>query len=326
MSNNLKSGQATRTGKWIQAKMKPGTKEQAAIYRLDKNEVYLQWREQKLSQAPTDAGELLVEVDDIGAPSKAESDKIVELCRNTNMALYSCGNTRNEEALVRAKTEGFNNHFGLHRFETHRSMSADGLVSIEVVNNSGEGRAGFIPYTDKPISWHTDGYYNPTASRIKAMTLHCVRPAPEGGINEMFDPEIAYIRLRDENPEYVNALSHRRTLTIPAFADNDGSTRAQSVGPVFTWDRYTGNLHMRFTDRKKNIEWQNSDILSEALAFLRQVLANDPHVIRYKMEAGQGIICNNVLHNRTAFSDHSEPGEGRLLMRARYLDRIEGTC
>ena len=306
--------------------MKPGTKEQANIYRLDRNEIYQHWRDDKLAHAPTDAGELLVEIQDIGAPSLEETDKITTLCRQSNMAVYSCRSACDDEAIVRAKTEAFNNHFGLHRFESHRSMTPDGLVSIEVVNEPHEGRAGFIPYTDKPISWHTDGYYNPTASRIKAMTLHCVRPAPEGGVNEMFDPEIAYIRLRDENPAYVEALSHRRTLTIPAFADDNGATRAQSVGPVFTWDRYTGNLHMRFTDRKRNIEWQNSEILNEALAFLRHVLATDKHVLRYKMEAGQGIICNNVLHNRSAFSDDSEPGQGRLLMRARYLDRIEGTC
>lgn len=306
--------------------MKPGTKDQAAIYRLDKDEVYLDWRENKLSHAPTDASELVVEIEDIGAPSESESAKIVELCRNTNMALYICNSACSEEDVVRAKAQAFTRHFGMHRVESHRSMTDDGLVSIEVISNPDEGRQGFIPYTDKPISWHTDGYYNPTASRIKSMILHCVRSAGEGGVNEMFDPEIAYIRLRDENPDFIRALSHRRTLTIPAFADDNGATRAQSDGPVFTWDRYTGNLHMRFTDRKRNIVWADNETTTQALQFLRHVLANDKHVLRYKMQAGQGIICNNVLHNRSGFTDNSPQGEGRLLMRARYLDRIEGTC
>ena len=145
-------------------------------------------------------------------------------------------------------------------------------------------------------------------------------------MNELFDPELAYIRLRDENPDYINALSHRRTLTIPAFVENGGVTRAQSVGPVFTWDRYTGNLHMRFTDRKRNIEWCKDDLTAEALGFLRHVLETDEHILKYKMNAGEGIICNNVLHNRSAFKDNNQPAAGRLLMRARYLDRIEGTC
>ncbi len=308
--------------------MRPGTQEQAAIFRLDKDDAYLRWRDMKLQSAPRNAEDLLVEIEDMSAPGESETAKIVELCRTTNMALYSCTRTCSQEEVVRDKAHAFACHFGLHRVETHRSMTDDGLVSIEVVNEAGEGRLGFIPYTDKPISWHTDGYYNPPATRIKAMMLHCVRPAPDGGVNEMLDPEIAYIRLRDENPDYIRAFSHRRALTIPAFADDNGATRAQSVGPVFTWDRYTGNLHMRFTDRKRNIEWATTNSLTlEALSFLREVLANDEHVVRHKMEAGQGLICNNVLHRRSAFRDDAQPkGEGRLLLRARYLDRIEGTC
>jgi len=227
--------------------------------------------------------------------------------------------------VVRARTHRLATHFGLHRVENHRSMTPDGLVSIEVVANRSEGRSGFIPYTDLPISWHTDGYYNPPTTRIKAMILHCVRPAPDGGINELFDPEIAYIRLRDENPDFIRAFTHRRAMTIPPFVENGGVSRAQSEGPVFNWDRYTGNLHMRFSDRKRNIGWRDDPTTREALEFLRHILATDAHVIKYKMQAGQGLICNNVLHTRSGFDDNSETGAGRLLMRARYLDRIEGT-
>ena len=306
--------------------MKPGTKEQEAIYRLDRSDVYKHWRDNKLSHSPLEASGILVEIADIDAPSETETAEILKHCCNNNMALYRCNSAGGKEPVVREKAHSFAKHFGLHRVEQHRSMTPDGLVSIEVINESSEGRAGFIPYTDKPISWHTDGYYNPTASRIKAMMMHCVRSAPDGGINEMFDPELAYIRLRDENPDYIRALSHRRTLTIPAFAEEGKVARAQSVGPVFTWDRYTGNLHMRFTDRKRNIEWCKDEITGEAISFLRHILETDKHVLKYKMNAGEGIICNNVLHNRSAFDDSEQQGEGRLLLRARYLDRIEGTC
>ena len=37
---------------------------------------------------------------------------------------------------------------------------------------------------------------------------------------------------------------------------------------------------------------------------------------------GQGLICNNVLHDRTGFHDN---GPARLLYRGRYYDRITGT-
>ena len=152
--------------------------------------------------------------------------------------------------------------------------------------------------------------------------MHCARPAAQGGINHLLDPEIAYIRLRDENPNYIKALSNRRAMTIPGFIDRDGSFREESPGPVFSVDRFTGALQMRFSARKRNIVWRDDAATTEAVAFLNQLLENDPLIFRVNLQAGEGIICNNVLHNRTAFVDHGEPGQTRLLYRARYLDRV----
>lgn len=305
--------------------MIPGTKAEAAIFDLDNRDAYARWRDAKLADAPTAAADLLVEVADIANPSRAESEAIRDRCRRFNMAVYACRNACDDETPYRAKAQAFAQHFGLHRFEDHRSMTDDGLVAIEIVEAEEEGRKGFIPYTDRPISWHTDGYYNPLAKRIKAMTLHCLRPAPEGGVNDLFDPELAYIRLRDENPDYIRAFTHRRAMTIPAFQDEDGSVRAECPGPVFTWDRYTGHLYMRYTDRKRNIVWNDDDLTRAAVAFLRQVLASDEHVVSYRMNASEGLICNNVLHTRSGFKDDAAPGKGRLMLRARYLDRVDDT-
>ena len=43
------------------------------------------------------------------------------------------------------------------------------------------------------------------------------------------------------------------------------------------------------------------------------------------MEPGQGLICNNVLHDRTGFALSTESGRDRLLFRIRYADRIDGS-
>jgi hypothetical protein len=37
-------------------------------------------------------------------------------------------------------------------------------------------------------------------------------------------------------------------------------------------------------------------------------------------------VCNNVLHNRSAFTDDAALGLSRLVYRARYLDRIAVTA
>ncbi|MDD3449033.1 MAG: TauD/TfdA family dioxygenase, partial [Gammaproteobacteria bacterium] len=153
---------------------------------------------------------------------------------------------------------------------------------------------------------------------------HCQEPAAEGGDNACIDPEIIYIRLRDENPDYIRALMQPACMTIPANSDATGELRAEQTGPVFSVDEDSGALHMRYTARGRNIAWAADPLLSEALAFLETLLRPDaPHAIRFRLEAGQGILCNNVLHMRTGF--HDGPGQRRTFYRARFYERIAGT-
>jgi hypothetical protein len=49
-------------------------------------------------------------------------------------------------------------------------------------------------------------------------------------------------------------------------------------------------------------------------------LADDEKVAKVALSAGQGIICNNVLHNRTGFEDSEQ--QKRLMYRARYYDDV----
>ncbi len=65
---------------------------------------------------------------------------------------------------------------------------------------------------------------------------------------------------------------------------------------------------------------------SAAVAFLNRLLKTDSdYLLHARLGAGQGLICNNVLHNRTAFEDSQNKTEQRLVYRARYYDRIANT-
>ncbi len=52
-----------------------------------------------------------------------------------------------------------------------------------------------------------------------------------------------------------------------------------------------------------------------------KALESDPLIVRYKLRPGEGIICNNILHNRPGFAEATD-GKGRLFYRVRYHDRI----
>jgi hypothetical protein len=148
-----------------------------------------------------------------------------------------------------------------------------------------------------------------------------VQGAVSGGENALLDPELVYIRLRDEDPRFITAFEHPECMTIPANTGAEGEIRPVLSGPVFSYGAH-GEIHMRYSARKKHITWREDPLTTAARAFLTEVL-NDGQgpVFRYRLQAGEGLLSNNVLHDRTAFSDG--PEQKRLLYRARFFDRIE---
>lgn len=292
-------------------------------FNLNAPEAYRHWRENKLERYPTDPSALVVEISDLTEPSARACAAIRALARKCNMAIYRT-NTRDwplerlRPALLR-----FAARLGLERIEAHRSREDDGLVALEV--SQAAGKSGFIPYTNRPLNWHTDGYYNPPSATIRGFLLHCVRDAAEGGENGLYDPELAYIRLRDNDPAHIRALMHPEAMTIPESVEPDGRRRPASTGPVFSLAS-DGALQMRYTSRRRNIIWRDDPACRRAVAYLNGLLAgeNEPLIFKYKLRPGEGILCNNVLHSRAGFVDRSDGG-GRLYLRARYLDRIAGT-
>lgn len=285
------------------------------VFYLGDDAAYQFWRHTRLKEYPVLRDESIVTVKNPDEPTRHEISQIVNLCRNSNMAIYDSGGSILPQTLKR-----FCSHFGLHTSEGHRSAGDSGVVSIQTETR--DGRSGYIPYTNKPLSWHTDGYYNAPQDTIRAMVLHCQRDASEGGVNELLDPEIAYIRLRDENPDFIAALMHPQAMMIPANEDPRSAYRPDSMGPVFSVDEKTGHLHMRFSARTRNIVWREDKTTRQAREFLLEVLQHDPMIVRHKLQSGQGIISNNVLHNRTGFVDADDARAARLLYRIRYKERV----
>ncbi len=272
------------------------------------------WRDAKLASAPRTAADLIVEVKDPRALTQSEHAALSSRIKNCNMAIYASPMLEEDSNILRKLGE----QFGLNQLDANWLAGEDGVSSIRVVD--GGTRKHYIPYTDKPIKWHTDGYYNPPERQIRAMVLHCVRDAASGGENRLMDHELCYLLLREQDPAHIKALMQPDVMTIPERVDeNDGVRPAQS-GPVFSVDA-EGNLHMRYTARTRSIEWKKDDATKAAVAALEALLASDvPQVFNTTMQPGMGLLCNNVLHDRSAFTD--DPLHPRLLYRARYLDRI----
>ena len=283
---------------------------------------YLRWREHKLAHYPRRVDDLIVEVRDPRYPSDSEVGEIRRVCRAANMAIYASplAGIADKEIARRLGAR-----LGLARLHANPLADEDGISSLKAT--PGKSARGFIPYSNQRLLWHTDGYYNAPPERIRAFILHCVQPAATGGDNHLLDHEIAYILLRDADPDFVRALCSPDAMTIPAHVDEGTEIRAARTGPVFFTDGETGALYMRYTARTRSIEWHPDETTRAAVQFLNRALDQDsPYVLNVRLAGGQGIVCNNVLHNRSAFTDDIPPGVNRLVYRARYFDRIAGTA
>ena len=292
----------------------PRVTDHVSPFDLDDDASYQRWRAWKLAQRPARAEDLVVDVADPRDLTAAEHAALVDRIQRANMALYRSPVTAADKDLPRA----LGAQLGLLRLDANWLADEDGISSIAVSDRS-DGRGGFIPYTDRAIRWHTDGYYHPEGRRIRGMILHCVRPAASGGVNGLLDHELAYIALRDAAPAHVRALMQADAMTIPARADDDGVARAAQSGPVFAVDA-DGSLHMRYTARTRSIEWKADAATRAAVAALEALLAGSPWILRTRLEPGMGLVGHNVLHDRSGFED--DPARPRLLYRARFLDRV----
>lgn len=282
---------------------------------------YLAWRDAKLAAYRALAADTVVPVRDVARLDAGEHAAILERCRITNRAIYEVtGGGVTDKQAIRA----LGRQFGLESLDMNLRADEDSITSLRVL----EAGAGthYIPYTNRPLNWHTDGYYNRLDRQVRGIVMHCVSASASGGDNLLLDPEIAYLLLRDENPDYIRALMQPDAMTIPANVEAGVELRPAQSGAVFSFAGGTGALHMRYTARTRSIEWKDDRNTRLAVGFLLELLTNDSiYVIRHRLRAGQGIICNNVLHKREAFANDAAAGRERLLYRARYHERIRGT-
>ena len=108
-------------------------------------------------------------------------------------------------------------------------------------------------------------------------------------------------------------------MTIPARSEEGEVARGDQSGPVFTVTA-DGRLHMRYTARTRSIAWKDDPAVHAATAALLHLLDTDPRVLRLRLEPGMGLVCNNVLHDRSAFTDSA--AHRRLILRGRFYEPV----
>ena len=279
-------------------------------FSLAANVAYLRWRQAYVHPVP---GDLQVQIKNPYRLSDAEKGKILQCCKQYNMAIYQLDDIQQQD---KSLVHSLGKQLALEKLDANLRSDEDSISSLQVRTQTGNQ---YIPYTNKALSWHTDGYYNALDKQIFGIIMHCVSPAEEGGTNFLLNPEAIYMKLRDENRAYIEALMHPQAMTIPDNVEAGKVIRAAQTGPVFMIKK-DGSLHMRYSARKRHIIWRDTPDTKKAVALITAWLADESLVLKVTLKAGQGIICNNVLHNRSGFVDTEQ--QKRLMYRARYYDAV----
>ena len=207
----------------LTGKIAPGGK---SPFLLENESEYQAWRQQKLQDYPKTIDEMTFKLNGLDDFCVQQRQAIQAMCDKTNMAFFHVDREPSKEDI-----QDFAFLMGLSRIDNNLCADEDAITSIRVHPGS-ELHKTYIPYSNKPLSWHTDGYYNTPDHTIRAFLMYCVRAAKSGGNNQFMDPEIIYILLRDDNPDSIAALMQADVMTIPANIQDGKEIRAAQTGAV----------------------------------------------------------------------------------------------
>ncbi|WP_025770728.1 TauD/TfdA family dioxygenase [Thioalkalivibrio sp. HK1] len=284
------------------------------------------WIDSRRERDIEDSIRTIIDISNPAQPTDAERKAILHRCDRFNFALYRFAPPYTAD---RCALDRFAHALGLVRRDFSLDADAFGIVSVRNTPAAGAPAGEMIPFTDRALNWHSDGYYHPCERPIRSIAMHCERPAASGGENGFIDPDRLFIALHDHDPSLVEALMHPQAMSVPAVFDEKGRClRPCRSGPVFSFSTPSSadsrpRLSMRYTSRTRSIRWRDTPSIAEARIALRKTidtLARDALMIRF--EAGEGIICNNILHCRSAFID--EAASPRTLLRIRSFDAVGG--
>ncbi len=168
----------------------------------------------------------------------------------------------------------------------------------------------------------TNAQLTPHCDSGDLVVLLCVRPAKEGGVNNISCTMAIYNELVETHPEYLEPLytgfhyNIRGNGPIGPYQDI-----TQHRVPVFSY--YKDQLSCRYNQKAiltaeelPGVE-PLTTLEKEAINYIAELAMRDDIRFDVYLEVGDIAFLNNntVFHNRDSFIDHEDPKKRRLLLR-----------
>ena len=271
-----------------------------------KSKDFIEWAANKELNIPLNINDLKVNLRDINHVSKTEISQIKEKLTKYNCCIYISDSNLKEDANIMK----FAMSLGMRTFDSH-NVDESNISTISA--DKTENNTRYIPYTNKALNWHTDGYYD--SKPIFSWLLHCVEPALSGGENFLLDHELAireYILKHDD----ISCLMSNNAFSIP---EDKVAEREVTSNYVCDMNNEYKKLHMNFSMRKENIKIDKDS--ESAVTKLIKIIKEDckKYHLTYKLSKSEGIVTNNILHGRNSFKDGPTM---RKILRIRSHERL----
>jgi alpha-ketoglutarate-dependent taurine dioxygenase len=203
------------------------------------------------------------------------------------------------------------------------AQNVDGTLLYDVRDTGKSVAEGArFSVTNYESSFHTDNSFGDSV--VDYVGLLCLKTAKSGGVSQNVSGHAACDVLRGRHPKALE------TLEQPFHVDRRGGVKPGETPttqrPVIEWDG--PELTIRFLrywieagHQKVGQPLSASQV--EALDVLDEVLLLPELRVEFMLKPGQMYFINNrwILHNRTAFEDHSGVDQRRHLVRL-WLERM----
>jgi Taurine catabolism dioxygenase TauD, TfdA family len=183
----------------------------------------------------------------------------------------------------------------------------------EVIQPAVDSREGLTSRakarSNGPLRWHTD--------RCDVVGLFCVRAARQGGVSRVVSVPAVSNALLARRPDLHALLC--RDYVRTRQGEEVGGERACYAMPIFAMrdGRFTTQYSRTFVEAAQKIDGtpRLTHAQDEALDLL--ALVCDELAFEMELRPGDMQFLNNhvIYHGRTAYTDLSEPGQDRLLLR-----------
>ena len=173
-----------------------------------------------------------------------------------------------------------------------------------------------LAYTGLGLQAHTDNPYRDPVPTVQV--LYCLESTAEGGENMVVDGFAAARRLRDENPDWFDALS--RHCARFEYAGEAG-VRLTSRRPMIELDPDGALRAVRFNNRSAaaitDVPFDLMPVYYAAYRRLGQIIDDPAMEVSFRLNPGESFLVDNtrVLHARKGYS-----GAGTRWFQGCYAD------